>query len=125
MIVSVGAPIVRDNNLLGSLIGANFNSTGDQAIALIPGIKNITRMLVTNWSGTSAVAVGGFYSATSKGGNVLVSAGTVYTSAASGITIAPTIAKSHITGSNLYLSLTVAEGGALTADIYVFGDTLS
>lgn len=111
--------------ILGRLTSANFNITTDQSIPLLAGTKRITKIIVVNWSGTSALAAGGFYTATTKGGNAIVAAAQVYTAAGVGIEVLPTLAKPYVTVSPIYLSLTVAEGGALTGDVYVIGQLLN
>lgn len=123
------APIV-------TLRGANFNVTTDQALAIPAKITayHVERIVVTNCSTSLTLAVGGFYTAASKGGTAIVSAAQVYsalTSAAVGLE--PTLvaaalsggASYRLTASNIYLSLTVAQGGAATCDVYLFGDDLT
>ena len=110
--------------VLGRLTSANFNITTDQAITLLAGNKRITKIVVVNWSGTSALAAGGFYTATSKGGNAIVSAAQVYTAAGVGIEVLPAIAKSYVSVNTIYCSLTTAEGGSLSGDIFVIGQIL-
>jgi len=116
--------------MLGRLIGANMNSTADQAIPIsIPtGAKyTVTKILVTNTSASLTLAAGGFYTAASKGGTAIVAAAQVYSAlTAAGKLLAATIAVTDTqTVATLYLSLTTAQGGAATADIYVFGDVLA
>jgi hypothetical protein len=112
--------------LLGSLLGANLNSTADQAIAIpeYPAYL-ITHILVTNPSATPTLAAGGFYSAASKAGFTLVAASQSYTSlTTAAAALLCTLASGNnnvLTGPNIYLSLTTANGSACTADVYVFG----
>lgn len=112
--------------LLGYKIGANMNVTTDQAIPITRiGSKSfrITRIYVTNASASLTTAAGGVYPTTSKGGTAIVAAGQAYSalsSAAVGLDL--TIAAVRTLAiSNIYLSLTTAQGTASTADVYVFG----
>ena len=116
--------------LLGKLIGANFNSTGDQAIS-IAGTANyrITEILVTNCGVSLTTASGGFYNAAGKpGGGVLVAAAQVYTALTGTAsqfmtaTIGGVGATNLQTAATIYLSLSVAQGAPVTADVYVFGE---
>jgi hypothetical protein len=117
-------------DMLGSLLGANLNSTADQAIPIAAGKYILRRIVVTNASGTPSLAVGGIYTAASKGGTQVVAATQVF----SGLTSAPvsvdlTLAAGAIgaalTASQLFLSLTTAQGSAMTADLFIFGDALA
>lgn len=110
--------------VLGKLSGANLNITTDQAIALLVGNKKITRIMVAGASITPTLAAGGFYSAASKGGSVVVAAGQVYTAATAIVTLDVTLASTYFVGSTLYFALTTANGTACTADIYVYGQLL-
>jgi hypothetical protein len=133
-LVQAGCVILTPSrsNLLGSLIGANFNPAAntDQQVLLIglAGRWRITKISVTNTSlAGMSTAAGGFYTATSKGGTAIVAAAQVYT----GLTNAATVldltlavpTQSFISSTPLYLNLTTAQGVAATADIYVYGDT--
>jgi len=117
------------NQLLGKLIGANMNVTTDQAIPItrIGSQKYlITKIFVTNASTSLTNADGGIYTATSKGGTAIVAAAQVYTaltSATVGLDLTLAVNNTYVL-DNLYFSLTGAQGGAATADIYVFGIVL-
>ena len=114
------------DQLLGKLIGANFNVTTDQAIPITRiGTQKylITKIFVTNASTSLTNADGGIYTATSKGGTAIVAAAQVYTaltSATVGLDLTLAVNNTY-TLDNLYFSLTGTQGGAATADIYVFG----
>jgi hypothetical protein len=76
------------------------------------------------------LAVGGFYSAASKGGDAIVAATQVYTTLTVGaktldVTLAAIGLSDVRTEATLYLSLTTGQGGAATADVYIFGDDIS
>jgi len=120
--------------LLGTLIGANMNSTADQIITKFsnPSKYIIRRIVVANASISLTTAAGGVYTAASKGGVAVVAAAQAYSSLTTSalfldLTLstsgsASTTVKSSI--PNLYLSLTTAQGAAATADVYVYGDIL-
>lgn len=118
---------------LGKLIGANFNSTADQAITLALPSPNwiIHAFTVCNPSVSMTTAVGGVYSAAAKGGVQLVAASQVW----SGLTTnavntvgscvsAPAQSSALFNVSTIYLSLTTPQGAAATADVYVYGRPL-
>lgn len=126
----VASPL-RDKRLLFSLVGANMNSTADQAlIAAFPFTAFlIDKIDVTNASASLTTAVGGFYGAPSKAAPILVSAAQAYASltAADGL-LTPSLtaaALKRMTTATMFLSLTVAQGSAATADIYVWGAALA
>lgn len=116
--------------LLGRLIGADMNSTADQAVN-IPYSKYVVRRIVAGNPSTSlTLAAGGIYTAASKGGTAIVAAAQLYavlTAAAKflDLTLAGVLGTDRLTESTLYLSLTTAQGAAATADIYVYGDILA
>ena len=117
--------------LAGVLKGANFNSTADQAISIISPTQKyrITDIMVVNASVSLASAVGGFYTAASKGGTQIVPSSQAYsglTGAAinalgSSLNVANTNMVQAVFNLNtIYLSLTTPQGAAATADVYVF-----
>ena len=110
--------------LLGKLSSANLNITTDQLITLSLGNKMITRITCINASGTPALAAGGVYTGADKSGAAIVAAGQVYSALTSILGLNLTLAANFVSGSNLYLSLTTANGSALTCDIYVYGELL-
>ncbi len=117
--------------LLGKIAGANMNSAADQTITInLPtGVTKYTveKIDVTNCTVSLTLAAGGFYTAASKGGTAIVAAAQVYTALGGTATtlMNPTLAvtTSSFTG-NMFFSLTTAQGGAATADIYVWGRLL-
>lgn len=121
--------------LLGSLIGADYNSTSDQQIVMYdaPAKFILRRIVVTNASASLSTAAGGVYTAVSKGGTAVVAAAQVYSTLTTSALFLDltlnTAGSANITVKssipNLYLSLTTAQGGAATADVYVFGDILT
>ncbi len=124
-----GMILGEGSTLLGALKGANMNVTTDQAIA-IPWAKYIVRRITfVNPSTSLTLAAGGVYTAASKGGTAIVAAAQVYsglTGATKFIdaTLAALLGTDALTVATLYLSLTTAQGGAATADCYIFGDVL-
>lgn len=126
-IKTTGGIVTTGNEiLLGSKIGANMNVTTDQAIPITRiGSKSfrITRIYVTNASISLTTAAGGVYPTTSKGGTAIVAAGQAYSAlSAAAVGLDLTIAAVRtLAVSNIYLSLTTAQGAAATADVYVFG----
>lgn len=116
--------------LLGALKGADFNAAGtDQQIGMRPGKYIIRRIVVTNASATILLAAGGIYTAASKGGTAVVGALQVYSTLLSStvsldLTLASGAINSALTAGILNLNLTTANGSAVTADVYVFGDWL-
>lgn len=123
--------ILGNNRLIGTLIGANMNSTADQAFSMTAGAgKYVVRTIVaTNASASLVLAVGGIYTATAKGGTAIVAAGQAYSALTTAtksldLTIAAAGIGSTFTASPLYLALTTGLGSAATADLYIFGDVL-
>ncbi len=132
------SPAVRSSSgsslvLLGKLASANMNTTADQAItiALPTGTTKyvVKDVIVANASTSLTLAVGGIYTAASKGGNALVANTQVYSGVTGSTklvsaTLAAVAGTDIVTASTLYLSLTTAQGGAATADVYIFGELL-
>jgi hypothetical protein len=118
--------------MLGSLIGANMNVTTDQPFimrAATTSIKySVTRILATNPSTSLTTVVGGVYDTASKGGNAIVAATQVYsalTAAAKLLSLTLAAAgTANVFSVAPILSLTTIQGGAATADFYLFGDIL-
>lgn len=115
--------------LLGSLSGADMNSTADQTITLTTITSNcvIRRILVTNASVNLTTAAGGVYTGAAKT-NAIVSAAQVYTALSAAakyldLTLTGTALTDRVT-ANIYLSLTTGQGAPATADVYVFGEKL-
>lgn len=107
---------------IGRLIGANMNSTADQAIALDPGQWKIEGVYSTKPSVSLTTAAGGVYTSTAKGGTAIVAAAQSYSTLVAATDVLPaTMAATPTVSGNVYLSLTTAQGSAATADLFVFG----
>ena len=114
------------------LIGANFNSTADQAmtaVGTLPSKWRAANVIVTNASINLTTAAGGVYSAASKAGTAVVAAAQTYTAC----TTSTKFTSASINGSladifngstQLYLSLTTGQGATATADVYVIAQVL-
>lgn len=117
--------------LVGKLIGANFNSTADQAVPIycpVPYMLHTVQAINPSVDLSAAVQpVGGIYTAVAKGGAAVVPAASNW----GGLTTAT----KNIVGSlvvfsplqtvlldkaTLYFALTTAHGVAATADIYIY-----
>jgi hypothetical protein len=118
-------------NVMGTLRGADFNSTADQQIAVSPRITafQITSIIVTACNGNLSNSVGGFYPLAGKSGVPLVSAAQTYSlSPGGGILNVPLLGSAGATKFNIhpiFFSLTTGQGSALLCDIYVLGVDLS
>lgn len=129
-LVAAGCAILSPppTDLLFTLRAANFNATTDQILTpTFNGKFRVRRIVVINTSlNGMSTAVGGFYTATSKGGSAIVAAGQVYTGLTNALTaLELTLALPNlafVAGTPLYFALTSAQGAAATADIYVSGD---
>lgn len=112
-------------NLIGSLLGANMNTTADQAIVISANKYVPTKVVFTNASATPTLAVGGLYTGPTRSGTALVGALQVYsalTNALSALIPSLTALSGVLTTRQLWWNLTVANGSPLTVDIYIFGD---
>jgi hypothetical protein len=117
--------------VIGARPALNFNSTADQAVPIQfpPGYTKyvVTGMVAYNPSTSLTTAAGGLYNATSKpAGGILVAAAQVYTAlTAAGKFLSATLAAlagtDIQTATILYLSLTIAQGVAATADVAILG----
>jgi hypothetical protein len=125
--------------LIARIVGANFNVTTDQtATMLIPaGSYYVPFSMITKDCSTSlTTAKGQVYDAAAKGGNALfgssvTQAFTSCTGAGTVETIAATASTGGTAGAVVdavtvppILSLTTAQGGAATANVYFYGYVL-
>ena len=116
--------------LIGRLIGANMNTTADQAFSMTQYAQlnpsRISKITATNASVSLTTAVGGIYPAAAKGGTAAVANSQVYSAlTTAAIALDLTLAAGTVVyskGGQLYLSLTSPQGAAATADLYVWGD---
>lgn len=121
-----------ESGILSVLLSANMNTTADQAIVIPAQITKWVPAAIrlTNCSGTPSLAVGGFYSAASKGGITLVANTQTYTTLTSATvlqsaTLTAAASTTAMTVLTIYFSLTTAQGSALTCDVYLQGVDLS
>lgn len=130
--IDMGSGPLPRYGLLGSLIGANFNSTADQAITIQTGVSRyiIRRIIVDNASVSMATAVGGIYSNAGKAGVIIVAAGQTYTTLTTSgkfkdLTLEAIIGTDVVVATTIYFSLTTPQGVAATANIWIFGENLT
>ena len=113
---------------LAVLKSANMNITTDQPMVMfvynMPTYYAVTSIYATNCSATPAGAVGGLYTAASKGGTAIVAATQTYTALTSAAAIQQltnAVSTSRQSATQLYFSLTTASGTTETCDIYLDG----
>lgn len=125
------APAIKTSRVLFSLIGADMNSTADQALTKEFDFSAfvIDKIIVTNASASLTTAIGGIYGSAAKAAPILVAASQAYVAlTASDGVLNPSLASAalrRMTGSTVFLSLTTAQGASATADIYVLGTALA
>lgn len=109
------------------LIGADLNSTADQAFVKVADFTsyNIKEIVSRNASGSIVNAVGGIYTGAGKTGTIIVAAAQAY-----GIlTASDVFANQTVTAAGqrtlnltaLFLSLTTPMGSAGTCDVHIEG----
>jgi hypothetical protein len=117
--------------MLGSLIGAVFNTNADQPISLSSSRCRITAIIVESPSmDFSTIAPsGGIYTGPLKTGNVIVAAGQTYNTLATAVdwkelTLAAYPLAAVVVVPTIYFSLSVSIGAPPipTANIWIFGD---
>lgn len=116
--------------VLFSLVGANMNSTADQQFTKLGTFTNWNAFTIVavNPSTNLTTAVGGIYTAASKGGDAMIANTQVYTSLTSSVGRQPLTFVNTLCGVRTetpYLSLTTPQGSAATADFYIYGLALS
>lgn len=114
--------------LLGKIISANMNSTSDQIIAIGASKYYVDKVIVTNASASLTLAVGGLYTAASKGGTQVIANTQVFsalTASTKILLLTSLITGDVLTAGQLYLSLTTGQGTASTADCFIYGYDLS
>lgn len=133
---SVGAALLNlkalGNVLLGEITAADMNTTADQAIDIVAGVTKWvpTAFVFFDASVSLTTAVGGVYSAASKGGTALLAASQVYsslTSAEKRLQAAAAAAGSgqYWTGSQAFFSLSTPQGSASTCRVQMYGQILA
>lgn len=113
--------------LIGSAQSVNLNNVGDTvAPILVSGRVSVAYVLVTNASTNLTTAQVAVYTAPSAGGTAVLSA-TALTGATTAAKVVNTSATSTdaITGTNLYIRNTTAQGAAATADVFIYGYDLT
>jgi len=121
--IGISSPI----EVLYRIVGANMNSTADQAFAKL---HNHTAWCLLNYYAVNpsislTTAVGGIYTGASKSGITMVAASQAWsglnaTGAGLVLTPATPLGRGRITADPI-LSLTTPQGAAATCDIYVMG----
>lgn len=136
-VIKDGGANLGTQQVLTSLRNANFNDIGDQPILLPAEITafQLTAILITNASVSLTTAAGGFYPQTGKSGTPIVASVQAYSSLTASskllvATLAGAVATTRYSRANLpdwaiYLSLTVAQGVAAGADVYLVGIDLT
>ena len=113
--------------LIGSAQSVNLNSVGDTtAPILVSGRVSVASVIVTNASTDLTTAQLAVYTAPAAGGTAVKSAAalTANTTAAKVNVLAAT-STDAITGPNLYVRCTTAQGAAATADVFIYGYDLT
>lgn len=105
----------------------NMNSTADVAMlkCAMGHQYHVTKIVVHRTSGGSATnnAVGGIYTAASKGGTAVLAAATAYSglTAQYGLQTVDPTATGRLSNAPLYWSLTTAAGADIFADVFIYG----
>lgn len=124
-----GTTLTGVQRVLWTLPAANLNVTTDQAMlqSFTFATYTIEKIIVTSLTGTVTLAAGGFYTGAGKSGITLVAAGQAYSGLTGATSVVnPTLASSALQLSQtLYFSLSVANGSAATANIFITGFALS
>lgn len=123
--------------LLGTLLGANLNSTVDQPIALTNtgSIFMVTDVVFTNASVNVTTATqGGIFTAASRGGTTVASTKPAFTEYLQNLTTSTkaitfltttlgmwTGATPQTVGNNLFFNLLTPQGSGCTVDIRIYG----
>lgn len=117
--------------VLWKLIGADMNTTDDQAFTKVGSFNDWTApngaVQVIARTGPPTSAAGGIYSAAAKGGTVMMAASTNYSTMASVNTrMTVNLSTGNLVNlSALFLSLTTPHGSAATADFFIIGIPLN
>jgi hypothetical protein len=113
--------------LIASAQSVNLNSVGDTlANILVSGRVSVQSIIVTNASVDLTTAQLAIYTAPAAGGTAVKTAYalTGNTTAAKTVVTAAT-STDAITGLNLYIRNTTAQGAAATADVFIYGYDLT
>lgn len=136
-VIGDAGPLGASQKVLAYQQAANFNVTTDQPLILPITITafQLTGIIVANASISLTTAQGGFYTAASKGGSVIVLASQAYSALTNAnLLMQPTLtafaltarfSANNLTNNEIYFALTAAQGAPATADIYLVGIDLS
>jgi hypothetical protein len=136
-VIADAGPQVAGQRVLATLFNADFNSTNDQPLVVQSAVQvfQLTGLIITNATRSLTAAIGGFYSAASKGGSAIVSAGQVYTvltgpnllMQATLTTFANSarFSAALLTANQIFFSLSTPQGVVANADIYAIGVDLT
>lgn len=113
--------------LIGSAQSVNLNSVGDTvAPILVSGRVSVASVIVTNASVDLTTAQLAVYTAPSAGGTAVKSAAALTAnSTAAKVNVLAATSTDAITGPNLYVRCTTAQGAAATADVFIYGYDLT
>jgi hypothetical protein len=114
---------------LFQLLGANMQSAADQAMTqLFSGSIWVPTLITFTWASGAfnTACAGGIYTAAAKGGTAIVAAGQSYAALTGANTaLAAAIAAAGPFANTVpILSLTTANGAALTANVVIWGNVL-
>lgn len=136
-VLADGGPLGSTQQVLAYLLSADFNTLSDQALLLPTSINAfmVTGIVVTNAPTSLSLAVGGFYPQAAKAGVALVANTQIYSTLTSttkllSCTLTAGANSTRYSVGNvpdwaIYLSLTTAQGGDATADVYLLGIDLT
>jgi hypothetical protein len=113
--------------LIASAQGVNLNSVGDTiAPILVSGRVSPVLVLVTNASVNLTTAQIAVYPAPAAGGTAIIGA-TALTGATTAAKVVNTAATGTdaLSGTNVYIRNTTAQGAAATADVFIYGYDLT
>jgi len=113
--------------LIGSVKGVNLNVTGDTAVPIInSGSVSPALVLVTNASTNLTTAQLAVYPQPAAGGTAIIGA-TALTGATTAAKVVNTAATGTdaLSGTNIYVRCTTAQGAAATADVFIYGYDLT
>jgi hypothetical protein len=113
--------------LIASAQSVNLNTVGDTTVPiLIAGRVSPALVLVTNASVNLTTAQLAVYPAPAAGGTAIIGA-TALTGASTAAKVVNTTATGTdaLSGTNVYVRCTTAQGAAATADVFVYGYDLT
>jgi hypothetical protein len=122
----VATGVVSDSGVLAKGTSVNLNAVADTSLSITPMKYIVRKFVVTNCSGTPVLAQVALYTGAGATGTTVVTAAVITSLSGSTkfVDMTITAVADTLSAATLYVRNAVAQGSALTCDVYIIGDVL-